>query len=100
MLADDVARVLASEAFGLPGREVARRVRRRRCKVVAVLRGDQRFVHDGRGRASRWRMARWGVAAGMPRDHHQDNMGHEDMPWLGLDASGVPLVRRRAAGTS
>jgi hypothetical protein len=98
-LGDDVARVLDREPFGLPGREVARRVRRRRCEVVAVLRGDQRFVHDGRGRGSRWHLAKWRVAAGMPLDHHQDNMGHEDMPWLGLDASGVPLVRRTAGAS-
>jgi hypothetical protein len=94
-LADDVARVLASEPLGLPCCDVARRVRRRRGDVLSVLLGDRRFVHDGRGRGSRWRLA-----AGVPRRGSQAHLGSEDMERLGLDPSGVPIVATGAQGAS
>jgi hypothetical protein len=53
-LADDLARLLDAEPDGLSGRELARRVGLRLSAVVAVLREDPRFVHDGAGRGSRW----------------------------------------------
>jgi hypothetical protein len=53
-LADELERVLATEPAGLPLVELARRVRRRRVAVLAVLRGERRFRRDGRTRGSRW----------------------------------------------
>lgn len=89
-LADDLARLLAAERDGLPCCELVRRVHRRRGTVLAALRSDPRFEHRGRTHESRWRLRRtpWG------------GMGRKLLPWDGLDASGVPVVGRRAASAS
>ena len=56
-LADDLAVILAEEATGLSCDALARRLRRRKSDVLAVLRSDPRFVRSGAGRGSRWRIA-------------------------------------------
>jgi hypothetical protein len=56
LLADDLARLLASEPLGLSGCELARRAGRRRLAVIDALEADPRFEHDGSGRGSRWRL--------------------------------------------
>ena len=88
-LADDLRRVLDTEPCGLSGRELARRVRRRHVDVLAELRADPRFEHDGRTRGSRWRL-RQGAGANGSRS------GGDELPWLKLDASGVPALGRPA----
>jgi hypothetical protein len=74
-LADDLARVLDAEPLGLSCAELARRTRRRLADVLAALRGDPRFQHDGRGRGSRWRLA-------VAREGVWEGRGRKDRPGL------------------
>jgi hypothetical protein len=95
VLADDLRRVLAEESFGLPGRELARRLRRRRADVLAQLQSDPRFKHSGRTRGSRWRLAEKegrGPNGNRPAAH--------ELRWDELDPSGVPVIWRRALSAS
>jgi hypothetical protein len=88
-LASDLARLLDGEPFGLSGRELARRVRRRRVDVLAALRVDPRFEHSGRTHGSRWRLRRRAGPNG-------NRLTRDDLPWAELDAAGVPVVGRGA----
>jgi hypothetical protein len=54
-LADDLAALLAT-AGPLPCDQLAKTLRRRRCVVLAALREDERFEHEGEWRRSRWRL--------------------------------------------
>lgn len=56
LLARDIDAVLVAEPLGLSCDLLARRVRRRRCDVLAVLTVRAQFVHDGHTRGSRWRL--------------------------------------------
>jgi hypothetical protein len=94
-LADDLARVLDREPFGLPCHVLARRVHRRRAVVRAALDADERFEHDGRTHGSRWR-----VAASMVRGPNGNSAGPNERGAPDLDASGVPLVHRTAGRRS
>jgi hypothetical protein len=90
-LADDLARVLEGEPFGLTCRELRRRVGRRLADVLAALEEDSRFEHSGRSRGSRWR-----IAAERPHSASWVRMGTEDSAGFYLDPSGVPVVGRMA----
>ena len=90
-LADDLRRVLADEPLGFSCDELARCVHRRRALVLAALRTDPRFEHDGRTRGSRWRLADQ-----EGRGRNGTGTGRNDLPWPELDASGVPALVRRA----
>ena len=57
LLALDIAAVLAAEPFGVSCDALAKRLHRRRPVVLAALRTDARFVHDGRTHGSRWRLS-------------------------------------------
>jgi hypothetical protein len=57
--------------------------------VLGALRADPRFVHDGRGRGSRWRLA-----ADVGRGRDGAGLKAAGVPWLGLDPSGIPLARK------
>jgi hypothetical protein len=89
-LGDELELVLVGEPVGLPCDELARLVHRRRRVVLATLRAQPRFVHEGRTRRSRWR-----VVAQEGRGRNGAGGGRNDLPWAGLDASGVPLAGRR-----
>jgi hypothetical protein len=95
VLADDLRRMLADESFGLSGRALARRVRRRYADVLATLHGDPRFEHSGGTQGSRWRLA---AQAGSGADGNRP--ARDDPPWDELDPSGVPVVWRRALSAS
>jgi hypothetical protein len=56
-LADGLAGELEAAPDGLTCDELARRVRRRRADVLAVLRADPFFRHRGRTRGSRWHIS-------------------------------------------
>ena len=88
-LADDLARVLDGEPLGLSCYELARRVQRRRADVLAELRADPRFEHEGDRRGSRWRLA-----PETARRTCWDGWGPIVTGWGGLDPAGIPTGRR------
>jgi hypothetical protein len=87
-LALELADVLAVEPLGLPLDALARRVRRRRVEVLAVLQADPRFTHSGQTRGSRWRL---------------DGSGRNGTEWDGITSSGwvvhPPGLSRRQSVT-
>jgi hypothetical protein len=89
LLGDDLSRVLDGEPFGLPCVELVARLKRRRGDVLAALRADPRFEHEGRTRGSRWRLA---ADAGLGRNGA--GSGAIGLPWLALDPSGIPIAQR------
>jgi hypothetical protein len=82
-LAADLAAVLVVEPVGLSCDVLARRVRRRRSEVLAAVRRDPRFVHQGGRRGSRWRL--------------QDGQGRRLAVPVGLALGQLLLARLRAA---
>jgi hypothetical protein len=86
-LADDLAGALEREPLGLPCAELAARLHRRRSTLVAALRVDPRFEHEGRTRGSRWRLV-----AEMPSGPNGNRSRRNDLPWDELDPSGVPVL--------
>jgi hypothetical protein len=94
-LADDLAHVLTVEPFGLSCRTLARRVHRRDVVVREALRDDARFERSGRNRGSRWRLA-----SSIPPGRLRTGSGRILSSSPSLDASGVPLVGRKALSAS
>ena len=88
-LADELTNVLDGEQFGLSCDQLALRLRRRRSDVLAVLRSDPRFEHDGRTCGSRWRMT-----TEPPLSASWDGTGRNVLPWDDPDPSGVPVLFR------
>jgi hypothetical protein len=91
LLVDDLAHVLSHQPQGLSCNELRTRLGRRRADVLAALRRDERFVHEGQTRASRWRLKTSVDGDGIGTE--REAIG---VPWAGLDPSGIPLVGRRA----
>ena len=85
-LAQVLTELLAGRPDGLSCDEIAGRLRRRRTDVLAVLRTDLRFEHNGRTHGSRWRTCSWD---GMGRV--ENAQGATELPWSYLDA-GVPVL--------
>jgi hypothetical protein len=88
-LPDDLAAVLTVEPFGLSCDQLARAVRRRRADVLATLRRDPRFAHQGGRRGSRWRLR--------PPEGPRDGRGRVLQPPVGLALGQLALARLRAA---
>jgi hypothetical protein len=92
-LADDLRRLLGEEPIGLSCDALAKRLHRRRAAVLAELRSGSCFEHAGRTHGSRWRLAR-------RRGRDSDGTSAPQLPWDGLDPSGVPVSGRRALSAS
>jgi hypothetical protein len=86
-LADDLAAMLATEPFGLSCDALALSVHRRRADVLAALRADPRFIHDGDRKGSRWRL----------REGSRDGQGRTTSPLHGRAIGQLVVARMEAA---